>query len=186
MGIESAPLVSIAPECDTLLYYGAARRRPAAVTRRDDGMGQTLLVVDDEPAIHRMVQKRGAKDGFDVISALTLREGLQRALQDAPDIILLDMSLPDGMGSQLLKQLQAEPRTRRIPIVVWSGMERSEIREKVLRAGAVAYLHKNDVTMLMVTLRAMARGSQTGVAGSREVEYEAALNELAPRLFSRR
>src|ERR1041384_2722011 len=124
-------------------------------------MSQTLLVVDDEPAIQRMLRKRDEKDGFRVIGALTLREGLSRAIQDAPDIILLDMSLPDGMGSQLLKQLQAEPRTRRIPIVVWSGLDREETREKVLRAGAVAYVHKNDVTMLMITLRAMSRGSQT-------------------------
>lgn len=149
-------------------------------------MSQTLLVVDDEPAIHRMLQKRGAKDGFHVVGALTLREGLCRAIEDAPDIILLDMSLPDGMGSQLLKQLQAEPRTRRIPIVVWSGLDRTEIREKVLRAGAVAYLHKNDVTMLMVTLRAMSRGSQTAVTRSREVDYEDALSELAPGLFARK
>ncbi|RYZ09066.1 MAG: response regulator [Myxococcales bacterium] len=149
-------------------------------------MSQTLLVVDDEPAIQRMLQKRGEKEGFHVLGALTLREGLSRALKDAPDIILLDMSLPDGMGSQLLKQLQAEPRTRRIPIVVWSGLDRDEVREKVLRAGAVAYLHKNDVTMLMVTLRAMSRGSQSGLTRSREIAYEDALDDLAPRGFGRK
>ncbi|MDF3071660.1 MAG: phoB [Polyangiaceae bacterium] len=149
-------------------------------------MSQTLLVVDDEPAIQKMLHKRGEKDGFQVIGALTLREGLRRAVEDAPDIILLDMSLPDGMGSQLLKQLQAEPRTRHIPIVVWSGMDRTETREKVLRAGAVAYLHKNDMTMLMVTLRAMSRGSQTRVIGSRQIDYEDALDDLAPRASIKR
>jgi DNA-binding response OmpR family regulator len=141
-------------------------------------MSNTLLVVDDEPAIQRMLKKRAEKDGFHVLGALTICEGLRRAIDDAPDIILLDMSLPDGMGSQLLEQLQAEPRTRRIPVVVWSGLERSETRDKVLRAGAVAYLHKNDVTMLMVTLHAMSRGSRTQVAGSRSVGYEEALLAL--------
>jgi DNA-binding response OmpR family regulator len=145
----------------------------------DSGMSETLLVVDDEPAIQRMLKKRGEKDGFHVLSALTLSEGLRRALEDAPDIILLDMSLPDGLGSQLLQQLQAEPRTRGIPVVVWSGMERSETRDKVLRAGAVAYVHKNDLNMLMVTLRAMCRGSQT-MASSRSMDYADALLALAP------
>lgn len=141
-------------------------------------MSNTLLVVDDEPAIQRMLKKRGEKDGFHVVGALTLCEGMRRAIDDAPDIILLDMSLPDGLGSQLLEQLRAEPRTRSIPVVVWSGMERSETRDKVLRAGAVAYLHKNDVTMLMVTLRAMCRGSQTVMKSSRSVDYEEALLAL--------
>jgi len=141
-------------------------------------MSNTLLVVDDEPAIQRMLRKRGEKDGFHVVGARTLCEGMRRALEDTPDIILLDMSLPDGMGSQLLEQLQAEPRTRHIPVVVWSGMERSETRDKVLRAGAVAYVHKNDVTMLMVTLRAMCRGSRTVVTSSRAVDYEDALLAL--------
>jgi DNA-binding response OmpR family regulator len=149
-------------------------------------MSHSLLVVDDEPAIQRMLQRRGEREGFSVISALTLREGLRRAVEDAPDIILLDMSLPDGMGSELIAQLRAEPRTRRIPVVVWSALDRSEIREKVMRAGAVAYVHKNDLTMLMITLRAMSRGSQMGVTKSRSLEADEELFALAPLRFAKK
>lgn len=124
-------------------------------------MSATLLVVDDEPAIQRMVQKRGEKDGFRVICALTLRDGLQRVMDDMPDVVLLDMNLPDGIGSQLLTQLKADARTRGIPIVVWSGVQCPEAREQVLRAGAAAYVQKNDLALLMVALTAICRGSQT-------------------------
>jgi DNA-binding response OmpR family regulator len=120
----------------------------------------TLLVVDDEPSVQKMVQKRGEKDGFRVLSALTLRDGFCLAVEERPDVVLLDMGLPDGLGSQLLKRLKADPRTRRIPIVVWTGRQNPDIKGQVLQAGAAAYVAKSDLATLMVTLRAIARISE--------------------------
>lgn len=127
----------------------------------EDMSSPTLLVVDDEPSVQKMVQKRGEKDGFRVLSALTLRDGFCLAVDERPDVVLLDMGLPDGLGSQLLKRLKADARTRRIPIVVWSGRQNPELKGQVLQAGAAAYVSKSDLATLMVTLRAIARVSDS-------------------------
>ncbi len=132
-------------------------------------MTPTLLVVDDEPCVQRVVERRGEKEGFRVLPALTLREGLRLAIDEQPDIVLLDMSLPDGVGSQLLQQLKSHPRTRHIPVVVWSGRDTPDMKREVLRAGAVAFLSKSDFAMLTVTLRILARGHEpSGIVRSVE------------------
>jgi DNA-binding response OmpR family regulator len=122
-------------------------------------VSQTLLVIDDEPVLQKLIQRRGEQEGWRVLSALTVRDGFNLAVEERPDVILLDLRLPDGGGCELLKKLKADARTLRIPIVVWSGRDGADEKRSALVAGAEAYLPKSEMRLTIHTLRAVLRGS---------------------------
>jgi CheY-like chemotaxis protein len=135
------------------LSQGAARGaggRDAAgnSTARAPGLAapapaQRVLYVDDNPLLIRLVERIFAADpGVRVQTAPDGRTALGLACQQQPDLVLLDLHLPDMSGEALLRQLRAEPRTRRIPAVVVSGDAAPGVAERLLSLGAVAYLTK--------------------------------------------
>ena len=70
------------------------------------------------------------------------RAGIDRATRDMPDIILLDLHLPDINGDQVLSELKAEPATAAIPVVVLSADASRGVVHRLLASGALAYLTK--------------------------------------------
>jgi len=70
------------------------------------------------------------------------RAGIERAARDLPDIILLDLHLPDIHGEQVLSELKAEPATAAIPVVVLSADASRGVIHRLLASGALAYLTK--------------------------------------------
>lgn len=102
----------------------------------------SILVVDDEPDVRRMLQVVLGKRGHMVTSADSGMEALVQAQGDQPDLILLDIMM-DGMdGWEVLKLLKLDEQTREIPVVILSA--RVEPRDKIrgLQEGAVDYLVK--------------------------------------------
>jgi CheY-like chemotaxis protein len=116
------------------------------------GRKRRLLVVDDEVGLQRLVRRYVEAAGFDVCTADTAAEGLALAWSTRPDAILLDLTLPDGSGIDVLTRLKQRPDTAAIPIVVWSGSDVTEGSERAFRAGAVGYFDKVDVVDLMAKL----------------------------------
>jgi len=76
-----------------------------------------ILIIDDDPVLIRMLEKVLKMDGYDVISALSGKAGLERAKKEEPFTILLDVLMPDINGKELARQLRSEPKTCDIPIV---------------------------------------------------------------------
>jgi CheY-like chemotaxis protein len=111
----------------------------------------SILLVEDDPALKRLVRRRAEREGLAVVEAGTCADGLASAITEQPKLILTDMHLPDGTGLRLLGNLKADPRTRDIPVVVWSasGAERNV---DAIEAGAVAYFEKTDIKALVCTL----------------------------------
>jgi DNA-binding response OmpR family regulator len=108
-----------------------------------------ILVVDDEPGLRRLVRRQAERRDLEVLEALTSAEGFAEAIARKPDLILLDLHLPDGSGLVLLGKLKADVRTANIPVVTWSGSDAVESEIEVLRAGATAYFDKSDLKRLM-------------------------------------
>lgn len=82
-------------------------------------MTKRILIVDDEEDIREVVQASlEAFAGWLTIAAASGSEGLQIAQTELPDVILLDISMPDMDGFQLCKELQADPQTREIPVII--------------------------------------------------------------------
>jgi len=101
--------------------------------------GVSILVIDDELAIRRLLKRTLEASDYRVFLAETAEEGLRRAGTDRPDIIILDLGLPDMDGLALLKELRS---TREIPIIILSVRNAEADTIACLNAGADDYLIK--------------------------------------------
>jgi len=108
-------------------------------------MSRRVLVVEDEPTLRALFRRRAERAGLHVLEAASSAQGIALAVLERPDLVLLDLHLPDGSGIALIEQLKADARTTLIPIVAWSGCDVEEGEAGVIRAGAVAYFEKRDV-----------------------------------------
>lgn len=108
-----------------------------------------LLIIDDEPGLQRLMRRHAEHRGIDVVEALTGAEGFALAAEERPELILLDLHLPDGSGLDLLRRLKLDVRTKAIPVVAWSGSEAIDREADVLLAGAIAYFEKTDLNRLL-------------------------------------
>jgi CheY-like chemotaxis protein len=101
-----------------------------------------VLVIDDDPDLGRVVRRVLELEGYDVVLSDDGLRGLAAAQRQRPDVIVLDLMMPVMDGYQVLEQLQNDPRTRDIPVVVLSAVALDETRERVEAAGASAFLTK--------------------------------------------
>lgn len=101
-----------------------------------------ILVVDDDPGIRALCAAVLSAGGFEVLEAENGKEGLTHALSLAPDLVLLDISMPilDGFG--LATALRTDERTRDVPIVFISGEAEPEIESQAYDLGALAFFAK--------------------------------------------
>ena len=134
------------------------------------GHSPLILIVDDEEPIRRFLLATLTSGGYRVREAGTAREGLMQARTLRPDLILLDLGLPDGDGLEVTRQVRAEMRT---PIVVLSARGQEADKVAALDAGADDYLTKPfGVAELTARIRVALRHS-TRPAGSLGPVYEA-------------
>jgi DNA-binding response OmpR family regulator len=101
-----------------------------------------VLVVDDEPDIVRLLTFALQADGYQVSSAKNGSEGLERARQDKPDIVILDVMMPGMDGFEVCNELRSKPDTASLPIIMLSALGQVSDRVRGLRAGADDYVPK--------------------------------------------
>lgn len=115
-----------------------------------------VLVVDDEPQLVRALTMNLTKRGYRVTSARTGAGALDQVATSPPDLMLLDLGLPDVDGTDVLRELRR--RRSQIPVLVLSARVDSAEKVEALDAGASDYLTKPfDVVELLARLRAVAR-----------------------------
>jgi DNA-binding response OmpR family regulator len=81
-------------------------------------MKTKILIVDDEPDVREILQKKLQERGYLVSTAADGVEGMQTALQELPDLILLDVMMPNKDGFSMLKELKANEQTQKITVVM--------------------------------------------------------------------
>lgn len=114
-----------------------------------------VLVVDDEPQIHRFLKPALEVAGYEVVQAATAKEGLRLAAARAPDVVLLDLGLPDQDGHAALAQLRGFSE---VPVIVLSARDRESEKIAALDAGADDYVEKPfGVGELLARIRAALR-----------------------------
>lgn len=114
-----------------------------AVTHRGE-VRKVLLIDDDELARYSLCELLSAK--VDITEARSGREGLQRAAEDPPDVVFLDLHMPDMSGLEVLHQLRLSDSGRDIPVVIHSSQEMSEDEKLRLRLPYVTILSKRDTS----------------------------------------
>ncbi|MXY49207.1 MAG: response regulator [Gemmatimonadetes bacterium] len=105
-------------------------------------MRQTILVVDDEPDIVEIIQYNLEKSGFDVIVAADGPVALEKARDETPDLIVLDLMLPGLEGTDICRILKQDERTRSIPILMLTAKSEEIDRIIGLELGADDYVVK--------------------------------------------
>lgn len=98
-----------------------------------------ILLIEDNALNCEMLSRRLENRGFDVVAAENGSLGLRAAHTEAPDLILMDMSLPEMDGWELTRRLKADLATRQIPIIALTAHAMSGDREAALRAGCDDY-----------------------------------------------
>jgi two-component system KDP operon response regulator KdpE len=115
----------------------------------------TVLVVDDEPQILRALRVNLAARSYTVLTAGTGRQALDSAARNQPDLILLDLGLPDIDGVEVIRTLRTWTN---VPIVILSGRSQSLVKIQALDAGADDYVTKPfHVDELFARVRAVVR-----------------------------
>jgi DNA-binding response OmpR family regulator len=105
-----------------------------------------ILIVEDEEFLLDLYQTKLNQDGFEVIKAENGLAGVSLATLEKPNLILLDILMPQVDGYEMLKRLKANKATARIPIIIFSNLsQRAEI-EKGLKLGAKDFIIKTSVT----------------------------------------
>jgi DNA-binding response OmpR family regulator len=102
----------------------------------------TILVVDDEPDLRLLVQMTLEGSGYDVVEATTAAEAIVRAHEARPDLILLDIRLPDAEGFEVLRALRATPEFATTPIVMMSAHSSPPTLRRAETIGSHDYLIK--------------------------------------------
>jgi signal transduction histidine kinase/CheY-like chemotaxis protein len=111
--------------------------------KRSDLTGHVLYVEDDDANIE-LVQRVIERDrpGLELETAMTGAEGVQAFAARRPDLLLLDLNLPDMSGEQVLRQLRSDPHTADVPVIVMSADATSLSITRLLQTGADAYVTK--------------------------------------------
>lgn len=138
-----------------------------------------VLVIDDEPDILALCRITLARDGHTVLEAPTADEGLKLALADRPDLIVLDIMLPNRDGFSLLDELVSGPTTHDVPVVLLTAKTRPQDRARAWESGASGYVTKPFTpATLNETVRLVARMSPQ----ERTAVRDQALSALDPAL----
>ena len=102
----------------------------------------TVLVVDDDPVILKLLEVNFEMEGFRVVVAHDGAEGIERARDDHPDLVISDIMMPGKSGLQLVEELKNDPATSGIPVILLSAKAQAADQQQGLAAGADDYVTK--------------------------------------------
>ncbi|MFC1967499.1 response regulator transcription factor [Chloroflexota bacterium] len=105
-------------------------------------MNKKILVVEDDPSSLRLTTYVLESNGYEVLSAMNGLEGLKKAQNENPDLVILDVMLPGIDGFEICNHLRADPKTASISIIMLSAKARGADKETGLKMGANDYITK--------------------------------------------
>ncbi len=103
-----------------------------------------ILFIEDESALQKAASQVLTEEGFEVLSALDGETGLELAKREMPDLILLDLIIPQKDGFEVLHDLKTTDATKKIPVIILSNLEGSTDVQRAIELGATTYLVKTN------------------------------------------
>jgi CheY-like chemotaxis protein len=101
-----------------------------------------ILIADDNSAIRHLFVLDLGQSGYDTVEAATGWEAVGKARATLPDLIVMDLAMPDGTGDEAIVSLKADPVTRDIPVIVLTALLGGPLVDRAIAAGAAEILHK--------------------------------------------
>lgn len=117
------------------------------ITRKDKPKGKTVLLIDDDPHIHKDVETALSETDFEVVHALNGEKGIALAKSTKPDVIILDILMPGMDGWSVLSALKSDQNLASIPVIILTIVSESDLGYAL---GAIDYLRKPYDTKLLV------------------------------------
>jgi len=105
-------------------------------------ISKRILIVEDDPSVLRATSYILEKEGYQVLTAQNGLEGLKKAREDNPDLLVLDVMLPGIDGFEICHSLRSEPETAGLPIIMFSAKGQESDKATGLKVGADEYLTK--------------------------------------------
>jgi|ERR687896_717781 CheY-like chemotaxis protein len=105
-------------------------------------MAQSVLIIEDNEHLRKILASILRLSGYEILEANTGTQGVEKAASGKPNLILLDLDLPDISGIDAARRIKKNSKTARIPIIGCSAWGSMELKEEALRVGMVEYLQK--------------------------------------------
>ncbi len=103
-----------------------------------DQPGPKVLLVDDDPVVREIYGRRLAEEGYRVLTALDAQQALDLACRENPQVIILDINLPDAGGLSVLRVLKNQEATTAIPVIMITSAPDYRMRREFAKAGEAA------------------------------------------------
>lgn len=117
-----------------------------------------ILLIDDDRDQVEVLRYHLSRQGFEVRSAYSGGEGLRQLKREIPNLVLLDIDLPDATGLELCELICDDPETCQIPVIFVSGAEQPDILRRARAAGCAFYMRKPyDPNALLVVIQQTLR-----------------------------
>ena len=140
-------------------------------------MAAKILAVDDEKHIVRLVQINLQKEGYDVITASNGQEALDRIAADKPDLVIMDVMMPQMDGFEALKTLKSQPETVNLPVIMLTAKAQDADVFEGWKSGADLYLTKPfNPSELMSFVKRILQDREKSNEGTYEIDPSQVLN----------
>jgi putative two-component system response regulator len=137
------------------------RRPQRKPLRRPLHRRSSILIIDNDELLREALSRRLQQQGFETLTAASGQQGLEFARHHRPDVILLELRLPDGDGLEVCAQLADDPETCLIPVIVVTGLEDPDILRRSRSAGCHFFLLKPfDPNALLTLIRQSLRDAR--------------------------
>jgi DNA-binding response OmpR family regulator len=108
---------------------------------------KNILIIEDDSFLKNLESSKFTHEGFAVATAVTGAEVDAALAAQIPDVILLDLMLPDVDGFELLKKFKADEKVKAVPVIVFSNLSDEIEMKRVMDAGAAAFMVKSNFTL---------------------------------------
>ncbi len=124
---------------------------------QSDTPQKKILIVEDEEMLRRAMSDTLTHEGFIAITAKDGREGVSKAIEEKPDLILMDILMPNMDGRAALKEIREHPKTEAVPVIMLTNMSDMSYVAEVASYPKVDYLVKSDwsITDVLGKIRQM-------------------------------
>lgn len=127
--------------------------------------GKKILLIEDEKFLSDMYKLKFEHDGYPTVVASNGSEGVEMAGKENPDLIFLDLVMPDMDGYQVLQKIRSNPKTKNVKIYILSNLAQESEIQKGLKFGADGYFLKASLTpsQLMINIEKIMTGEKVGI-----------------------
>lgn len=147
-------------------------------------MAEKILIVDDNPETVRLVKLMISRQGYNVITASSGKQALELLHLEHPDLILLDVMMPEMDGFQVTRQLRSNPKTANTPVLIFSAKTQVDDKVAGYEAGADEYLTKPiHPAELIARIKALLSRAKTssGMPATKEIKNNKVIGVIAPK-----